>query len=269
MSAMRMLLKILFDCAHPKISSVALAAAGALWALSTIPALADSTMLKVGVDKNMNAHLMMPDGPGPYPAILVLHTSGGLQPGDMKYAKRLVQEGYVALVPAFLEAHGIRSHNRRASFTSSAQAIYDDLVACLDMLRQNAKVDGNKLAAIGFSNGGYFALWLAATGQVQAGVSYYGALDGAGTDRSLSRFRQVFTKTSAPVLILHGDGDSTVSVMNAVGLDAILTAAQSPHEFQRYPGAEHRFERDGGGSNEAAAEDAWLRTRAFLGRVLR
>jgi len=85
---------------------------------------------------------------------------------------------------------------------------------------------------IGFSNSGYFSLWLAAAGQVQAGVSYYGALSGAGTDRTLSRFRQVFTSASAPVLILHGTNDSTVPVLKAIELDAILAATQTPHELQ-------------------------------------
>ncbi|MDO8598392.1 MAG: dienelactone hydrolase family protein, partial [Sulfuricaulis sp.] len=246
-----------------KLSGV-LAAAGLLWALSVMPALADSTTLKVGVNKNMNAHLMTPDGPGPYPAILVLHTSGGLQSGDLEFAKRLAQEGYVALVPAFLEAYGIQAKTRQESFTTHAQSIYADFVASLDLLRRSAKVDGKKLGAIGFSNGGYFALWLAATGQVQAGVSYYGALSGAGTDRSLSRFRQAFTNSSAPVLVLHGTNDSTVPVRSAIELDSILTAAQSPHEFHQYPDAEHRFDRDRGAGNETAAADAWWRTQAFL-----
>lgn len=244
-------------------------AASVLWALSVVPALADSTTLKVGVNKNMDAHLMTPDGPGPYPAVLVLHTSGGLQSGDLEFAKRLVQEGYVALVPAFLDAYGIGQKTRQAAFTTHSQSIYADFIASLDLLRRNEKVNGKKLGAVGFSNGGYFALWLGATGQVQAGVSYYGAITGAGTDRSLSRFSQAFTNTSAPVLVLHGTNDSIVPVRSAIELDSILTAAQSPHEFHQYAGAEHRFDRDRGASNEAAAADAWRRTQAFLSKILK
>jgi carboxymethylenebutenolidase len=234
-----------------------------------MPALADTTMVKVGVKKNMSAQLMTPDGPGPYPAILVLHTSGGLQSGDLEFAKRLVQEGYVTLVPSFLEAYGIRPQNRQSAFTIYAEPIYLDFIASLETLRSNEKVNGKKVAAIGFSNGGYFALWLAGTGQVQAGISYYGALTGAGTDKSLNRFRQAFSSKSAPVLILHGSDDSTVPVKNAIELDTILNAAQSPHEFHQYVGAEHRFERDSGASNEAAAADAWQRSQAFLNEFLK
>ena len=112
-----------------------LVVAGVLWPLFVMPALADSTTIKVGVNKNIDAHQMTPDGPGPYPAILVLHTSGGLQAGDFEFAKRLVQEGYVVLVPAFLEAYGIQAKTRQSTFTTHAQSIYADFGASLDLLR--------------------------------------------------------------------------------------------------------------------------------------
>ena len=242
-------------------------AASTLWALFAAPASADSMPIKVGVNKNMEAQLMTPDGPGPYPAILLLHTSGGLQSGDMEYAKRLIAEGYVVLVPSFLEAYGIRAKTRHFTFTTYAQPIYDDFVASLEILRSNNKVNSKKLGAIGFSNGAYFALWLAATGQVQAGVSYYGALTGAGTDSSLTRFQQSFRSTSSPVLIFHGTDDNTVRVGQAAELDRILTEAQAPHEFYQYVGAEHRFDRDRSTSNDAAAKDAWQRTLALLNKT--
>ena len=191
-----------------------------------------------------------------------------MQSDDLGFAKRLVQEGYVVLVPYFLQAYGIDPQRRQLSFTTYADAIYADFVASLNLLRNEGKVNGKKLGAVGFSNGGYFALWLAATGQVQAGVSYYGALTGAGTDHSLGQFRQVFTSSSAPVLILHGDKDSTVPVNKAIQLDSILTAAHSPHEFHLYPGAEHSFDREWGGNNKKAAADAWQRTKAFLNGIL-
>lgn len=240
-----------------------------LWALFTVPALADSITIKVGENKTMDAQWMMPDGPGPYPALLLLHTSSGLQSGDLEYAKRLVAEGYVVLVPAFLDAYGIKAKTRQSTFTTFAQPIYADFVASLELLRSNNKVNGKKLGAIGFSNGAYFALWLAATGQVQAGVSYYGALSGAGTDKSLNRFQQVFSATSNPVLVLHGTDDSTVPVGKALELANILAEKKTPHQFRQYDGAEHRFDRDRGASNDAAADDAWQRTLAFLSMLLK
>ena len=224
----------------------------------------------VGVKNNMRAFLLTPDGPGPYPGILVLHTSGGLQSADTEFAEHLVESGYVALVPAFMEAYGITARTRRDTFVGDASAIYADFVAALDVLSHLSKVKGAKLGAVGFSNGGYFAVWLAAAGKVQAGVSYYGALTGAGSDTSLGRFREAFAKSSAPVLILHGTADGTVPMQAAQHLAEIIAAVQSPYELQLYPGVDHRFERDHGApAADAAAADAWQRTLAFFAKYLR
>jgi dienelactone hydrolase len=99
---------------------------------------------------------------------------------------------------------------------------------------------------------------------VQAAVSYYGALSGAGTDKSLSRFRQSFNPASSPVLILHGADDSTVPVAKATELDELLISLSVPHAYYQYPGAGHRFERDRSAANDLAAYSAWEKTRAFL-----
>ncbi len=143
----------------------------AVTALSVVPTCAETANVMVGVKQNMHAVLIAPDGGGPYPAILLLHTSGGLRQADLDYGQRLSQQGYVVLVPAFLAAYGITPRGRMATFTTDADAIYADFVAALDMLERDPRVAGRKLGAIGFSNGGYFAMWLAATGKVQAGVS--------------------------------------------------------------------------------------------------
>ncbi len=224
----------------------------------------DKALVKVGVNRNMNAELMSPEGAGPFPAILLMHTSGGLQSADLLFAEHLVSEGYVVLVPSFMEAYRITAKTRASTFTEYADAIYADFLSCLEDLKKNPKVNGKRIGAIGFSNGGYFALWLAAKGDVQAGVSYYGAISGAGTDKTLNRFRQSFNAKSSPVLILHGSSDAVVRVEKATELDEILSGSSSSHELHIYPGAEHRFERDGGSVNDEAASLAWLQTKAFL-----
>lgn len=250
--------------------SVALLAVWAIVTMLLVPPIAASTSsLSVGVRQNMEATVFVPDGPGPYPGVLVLHTSGGLQQADLTYASRLSAAGYVCLVPAFMKPYGITSKTRQTTFTTYAEPIYADLVSALDTLRHLDKVNGSKAGAIGFSNGGYFAMWLAATDKVQAGVSYYGALSGAGTDTALARFRAAFTGDSAPVLILHGTADSTVPVQAAQHLGTLLDAAHSPYEMHLYPGAGHEFERTlASGADRTAADDAWQRTLAFLGKYL-
>lgn len=245
------------------------AALCAVLVASIQPLYAAQATIKIGRDHRMAAELLTPDDSAKHPGILLLHTSRGLDAADLQFAKRLVDQGYVVLVPHFMEAYGITAKTRRDTFTTYADPIYADFVAGLAALRDDPHVDGGRLGAIGFSNGGYFALWLAATNQVSAGVAYYGALTGAGTDKSLDRFRGVFTKTSAPVLVMHGEDDQTVPFAKAEELDGLLTAAQAPHEFHAYEDAGHGFERTPGGGNEAAAADAWQRTVRFFGQYLK
>lgn len=248
---------------------VAALAAMAVAVLSIASARAETSNVMVGVKQNMRAVLITPAGNGPFPAILLLHTTGGLSQADIDYGQRLAQEGYVVLAPAFLEAYGISARGRQETFTTAAEPIYADFLAALDMLKHNPRVAASKLGAIGFSNGGYFAMWLAATGKVQAGVSYYGALSGGGTDKELRRFKGAFNKNSSPVLILHGTADDTVPFGAAGHLSKIVAAAGSPYEFHPYEGAGHEFDRSGSSADKAAAADAWQRTLAFFGKYLR
>lgn len=230
---------------------------------------AAQTNTVVGVKQNMSAYLFTPDGNAPsYPGILLLHTSGGLRDADLAYAQQLMNANYVVLVPAFMAAYNITARTRQATFTTYADQVYADLVSALGTLQQNPKVAGHKLGAVGFSNGGYFAMWLAATAKVSAGVAYYGAFTGAATDRGLGRFRSAFSRDSAPVLILHGMSDDTVPVQFAQGLAGIVKAAGSPFEIQLYAGAGHEFDRVPGSDNRAATEDAWPRTLAFFKQYL-
>ncbi len=222
--------------------------------------------LTVGVKNNISAVFFAPDGPGPFPGVLVLETSAGVKQADWAFAGRLAGEGYVCLVPSHLEAYGAIGQERSLGFTTYASQIYADLVQAADVLKRHDKVGGGKVGAVGFSNGGYFAMWLAATGTIQAGVSYYGALTGSATDIAQTRFRGVFAAHSSPVLILHGEQDRTVPVQAARRSVGILQAAGAPYEAYFYPNADHSFER---GGDAAATADAWRRTLAFLGKYLK
>lgn len=237
--------------------------------LAAVPATAGeptSLAVRVGVRHNMEATLYTPDGPGPFPTVLVLHTSLGLTETDKGWGLKLAREGFICIVPAFLLAHGNVTGNMRSlAFTKGAQVIYDDLVETIDELNHLPKARPGAVGAIGFSNGGYFTLWLAATRQVKAGISYYGALQGGGTDPRLTRFQSVFNSESSPVMVLSGQDDLTIGIGTVHRFIGLLRRNGAPHEVHIYPDAEHDFDRTNmRPGNQAAAADAWLRTLAFF-----
>jgi len=221
--------------------------------------------LTVGVRKNMEATLYMPDGPGPFPMVLVLHTSGGISSADQGYCGNLAKEGYICIAPAFLRAYGITAETRRLSFTKEAKAITGDFIEIIRELNALPKAKQGAVGAVGFSNGGFFAMILASMNRIKAGVSYYGALDGARAHPDLKPFQERFTSTSSPVLILAGENDSTIGMQPVRKMEEILKACGAPFELKVYPDTEHDFDRGNlRPGNAAAAKDAWTRTLAFL-----
>lgn len=244
-----------------------LAGVAAMWSITAAAADFTSQSVTVGLRKNMEATLYTPNGPGPFPTILEMHTSGGISEADRGYCANLAREGYICIAPAFLRAHGITNPElRRKSFTSEAKPIFDDFVEIIGELDALPKAKKGATGAVGFSNGGFFAMLLAATNRVKAGVSYYGALDGAMTQPNLEPFARRFTGNSAPVLVLAGESDATIGLKPPQKLEQILKAAGSRYEIKYYPGTGHDFDRSGstGPNNAASAADAWQRTLAFL-----
>lgn len=223
--------------------------------------------IMVGVKKNMEATLFVPQGPGPFPQVMVLHTSGGISEADRGYCGNLAREGYICIAPAFLRAHGITTGElRRLSFTTEARPILEDFREIFGELMRMPQAKPNAVGVIGFSNGGFFAALIASFGRIQAAVAYYGAFDGANTDPSLSHMREHWTATSSPLLILAGENDTTIGNQTPRRLAEIIQAAGGRCELKMYPNAGHGFDRAGdtGAGNTAAAIDAKQRTLAFL-----
>ena len=125
------------------------------------------------------------------------------------------------------------------------------------------------VGAVGFSNGGFFSVLLAAERKIKAGVAYYGALLGVGQPLAANPFRQSFTSGSSPVLILMGENDTTMGPPPVRMLEAIMKGVGAPYEIKFYPDAEHGFDRNNvRPGNDAAKIDAWPRTLAFLRRYV-
>jgi carboxymethylenebutenolidase len=236
-------------------------------ALLSSPAAADSQseMLTVGVRHNMEATLYTPDGPGPFPSVIVFHTSQGLIEHDRSYCASLAREGFLCIVPAFLRAYGIRQDLKEATFTTDREALLADFRQIIDQLDKHPKARPGVVGAVGFSNGGFFSVLLAAQGAIKAGVAYYGALMGVGQPLARNPFLQAYTSASAPVLLLAGGNDSTLGMEPVGMLEKIIKDARAPYELIVYPDAEHGFDRNSTRSgNGAAGTDAKVRTLAFL-----
>jgi dienelactone hydrolase len=105
------------------------------------------------------AYLAIPEGDGPWPAVVVLHDAMGMTEDIRRITDRFAASGYLALAPALY-----RRGNRvrcvvatfRASLTGGGSAV-DAIVAARDQLAADPRCTG-MVGSIGFCLGGGFCL---------------------------------------------------------------------------------------------------------------
>jgi dienelactone hydrolase len=218
------------------------------------------------------ATLVTPDGPGPFPAVVMLHDCSGLGPrssgAPMRWAGELAEQGYVVIVPDSFTARNFPNGlctvpaSQQANLTSATRAA--DAYGALAHLRTLSYVDGARVGVMGGSHGGRSTLaamfdpvqpsnalyWAKRTG-FAAAIALYPACatqmgawttkraDGA-TGRVVS-YHGVF-KPIAPLLILIGEADDWTPAEDCRRMVEISRAAGHPIDIKVYPGVHHSFD---------------------------
>ena len=216
-----------------------------------------------GNSGQMRGYLVQPAGPGPFPAVLVIHENRGLNPYIEDVARRAAVEGFVALAPDGLFPVGGYPGNDddgRALQGNLDQAkLRTDMLNSATFLKSH-KLSSGKLGATGFCWGGSAVNFLAVTmgGDLQAGVPFYGAAaETAGVPR-----------IKAALLIQYAETDPRVNEMWPA-FEKALQAAGVRHEMHSYPGTQHGFHNNSTPRyHEASAKLAWERTIAFFKKNL-
>lgn len=265
---------------------------------SRLPPTGARSWSEVSVQGGLQVRLewVRPAGPGPLPTVIV-HPEAGHHATEMRGVLHdLANAGYLA-VAADYRRH-IRGRWRDSLFPWRDPA---DPRLVIDRVRAHPDVHAKRIGLLGFSQGGVFSLLIAAyDGGPAAVVAYYPVTDfeswlqapGAGPGRRLvfrvirAGFRRASGARSdaelqtllrraspmhqvkslqAPVLLVHGDRDSSASVEESRRLTQRLGELGRPAELLLIPGAGHVFnfrDRD-------QARLAWDATLAFLERHLR
>ena len=155
-----------------------------------------------------------PTGDGPFPGIIVLHSSGGFR-GSKSIIENFrsdvwIKAGYAWYAPNFFEKHGITNQNRMDTFNKYRKDIEKDLDAIITLMKADPKIDSKNIFAIGFSNGGFWASYMAGKGKVTAASSHYGVWKANMGRESTNPYPiKYFSTESSPLLALHGKADKT------------------------------------------------------------
>jgi carboxymethylenebutenolidase len=222
-----------------------------------------------GSEGPMPARLWVPEGRGPRPGVLVLHTILGPEPAIEQFARDLAAEGFVTLTPDLFALHEFGAEGR-----VDHPLVLGDLAGALAFLRGRPEVHGQPLGVVGFSFGARLAVLAAALHpELRAVVAYYGV----ASFQALARHRPVGGRAlasvpltervgalQAPVLLHYGEADGVVPPEQGRLLHEALRAAGKASTLWTYPGADHRFNFPGAQHHPEAARQSWERTVAFL-----
>ncbi|MFJ2210751.1 dienelactone hydrolase family protein [Streptomyces sp. NPDC101062] len=216
-----------------------------------------------------------PEGPGPWPGVVVVHEALGVDDVMLRQAERLARAGYLALMPDLFTQGGVRRclvPTMRASRSGHGRA-YQDIEAARTFLAESPDCTG-AVGIIGFCMGGAFALMSAGKGSFDAASANYGMLP-AQLDRVLAG--------ACPVVASYGGRDRMLKGA-AAELDSALERLGVVHDVKEYPQAGHAFLNDaevgprplrpllrvtGMGPHPEAAADAWRRIETFFGTHLK
>jgi dienelactone hydrolase len=191
----------------------------------------------------LQGYLRQPRDGGASPAVVLLHgCNGGWRQLDERWGKLLVSWGYVTLT---VDRFGPRGLGSTCTGGPPPATVFDAYRA-LDFLVQQPFVDRDRVAVIGFSQGGLLALTSVERGMIErasndkfrAAIAFYPPCLG------------IKNSMTVPTLILIGELDDwtlAAECRNLVeGRDDYGISRQKglgvPIEFVVYPGAYHAFD---------------------------
>ena len=124
----------------------------------------------------------IPEGEGPFPAVLVMHSALGLPHMVQDIARRLAGLGYLAVASDMYGEHADLSAPEKAgehymALLQTPERLRARTALWFDTVAARGDVDAARIAAIGYCFGGKCVMELARSGRdVKAAVSFHGLL---------------------------------------------------------------------------------------------
>ncbi|MEO6793646.1 MAG: dienelactone hydrolase family protein [Mycobacterium sp.] len=233
-------------------------------------------------DGSCPAQLFTPDGPGPWPGVVMYPDAGGVRETFAGMAAELAGYGYAVLLPdvyyrnpgwaPFDMATAFSDAKERGRIMSMLRSVTPDRMAAdaeafFDYLATRPEVRGDRYGVCGYCMGGRTSVVVAGRvpDRVAAAASFHGGglvTDGADSPHLLAE------KMHATVYVAGARNDGSFTKKHAATLDDALTAAGVKHTVEFYP-AEHGFAvPDNPPYDTDAASRHWAAMREVFGAAL-
>lgn len=213
-----------------------------------------------------------PEGTGPFPAVVLAHTCGGLEPHLTDRTKELLKAGFMVLVLDSQGPRGIRSCDQMTFL--QVPVVSRDAYAALKHLSRMKDVDAERIYLVGFSLGSFVAAAIASPElarvhgserRFRASVGWYGT---CAMTTARSRWQLLTPDTDRPVLLLLAGKDTETPIADCFPLVEQMKAEGKPVAWHVYADATHGWDKSnaqrGYVHSSTATRDAMERTVEFL-----
>ena len=226
--------------------------------------IAQETVVVPSGKLRLKAFLWKPAGPGPFPAVLFCHGSGGADAGHTaglpiteageKLAPLFLKHGY-AFMYLFRRGQGLSAdqgpfmqnilqHEETAKGKEARQHLQfvlaitdhlDDVMAGLSFLKAAPAIDAKRVAIAGHSFGGQLTLLAAERDNtLRAAVAFAAAANSWERSSELrQRLLTAVNKATAPIMLIHAAND--YSTAPGYALASELDRLHKPHLLKVYP----------------------------------
>ncbi len=236
--------------------------------------LAETVTLQGHGGDTINAYLARPLGPGPFPAMVLIHHAPGWDEIYREFTRRFAAHGYITITPNlfFRDGHGTPEDvgsSVRASGGADDALVVGDVEGAIRLLRSLPYASG-KVGVFGTCSGGRhgFLAGCQLTG-IDAIVECWGG-NVVAAPEDLTPKRPVApidltASLSAPLLGIFGNDDRSPTPEQVDQHEAELKQLGKDYAFHRYDGAGHGFfYYDRPNYRATQAIDGWKKVWAFL-----
>jgi dienelactone hydrolase len=196
-----------------------------------------------GTPAQIAGELRLPGDLERYPAVILIHGSGGVTANVDYWARQLHAIGVAAFIVDCFTGRGVAETVTDQTRLGALTMIIDAYRA-LDHLAEHRNIDPNRIALMGFSKGGFATIYAAmmrfqkiygpTKAKFAAYIPFYPACS--------TKYLEDEITVDAPIRIFHGSADDYVPVDPCRKYVARLRAAGRNVELTEFHGAHHVFD---------------------------